>query len=61
MARLVEAVASADDCFKLVLPYHAVKHAADGTDPCDPPGWGYFKAIYLQNIREMFEYIHLKL
>ena len=28
------------DCCRLVLPYHAVKHATDGTDPCDPPRMG---------------------
>ena len=26
-----------DDCYRLVLPYHALQHAVDGTDPSDPP------------------------
>ena len=29
-----------DDCCRLVLPYHAVKHATGETDPCDSPRTG---------------------
>ena len=36
MVRLVPLV----DCYRLVLPSHAVKHATDGTDPCDSPWMG---------------------
>ena len=33
MARYEEAAASLDDCCRVVLPYHAIQHATDGTDP----------------------------
>ena len=29
-----------DDCCRLMLPYHALKHATDGTDPRDPDRMG---------------------
>ena len=29
-----------DDCCRQVLPYHAVKHATEGTDPNHPPQMG---------------------
>ena len=29
-----------DDFCRLVIPYDAIKHATDGTDPCDPPRMG---------------------
>ena len=29
-----------DECFRLVLPYHVIQHATDGTDPNDPPRMG---------------------
>ena len=37
MARQVEAAVSFNDCKRLVLPYHAVRHATDETNPNDPP------------------------
>ena len=33
MARYEDAAVSLDDCCRLVLPYHAVQHATDETDP----------------------------
>ena len=38
-----------DDCCRLVLPYHAAKHATDGTDPCDPPRNGGAKGTTTTN------------